>query len=771
MNMIRFLRRLCGTKRALRRGASSARRNRLLLELESSRQLEGRQLLANLSITYSATVPVQPTDYTAPISLPKFSPSLGTLTEVDLSFNASGTQDGTVTNVSDTPQSFIFDENVNLALMQGATTLIAPNLGASQTFTNLAANGVGHFGPFAPSQSASDVYTTGPNFDLFAGGPGNIALSVHTLSDQTITGGGGNIRASISTAAGGTVTVVYRYSANPVTLSGNVYEDVKGTGSLAPGDTPIPGTVLTLSDSSGAVVATTSTGADGTYSFTATTAGGPLLPGTYSIHETQPAGFLQGTNTVGTVNGVPVGQLVPVDTIGSIVLASGQASIGNNFGELLPVGISGNVYEDVKGTGSLAPGDTPIPGVGLALFNPAGQVATTTTGPDGTYAFATTASGAPLPPGTYTVVEFQPAGFLQGTNTVGTVNGVTVGMLVATDVIGGIGLFSGQHSIGNNFGEVLPVTIAGTVYDDLLHTGSLQPGDPPIPGVGLALFNPAGQVATTTTGPDGTYAFATTASGAPLPPGTYTVVEFQPAGFLQGTNTVGTVNGVTVGMLVATDVIGGIALTSSQHSIGNNFGELLPATSPSVTNVQRFGVHLQPTLVVLAFDSPLDPASAQNVANYHIFGPTNAKHPALIPIQSATYNPVANLVTLRLGERLDVHQPYQLTVTGLLGSTGAPLIGSNGLPGGSYVTTLNRSKLAGFTDIYGNFIPINHGKLYPASIASGYQLKRFVAPANLGPFAAANKATFLAATAGSPEIPPIDHRKVKKTSTSRHHHG
>jgi hypothetical protein len=182
---------------------------------------------------------------------------------------------------------------------------------------------------------------------------------------------------------------------------------------------------------------------------------------------------------------------------------------------------------------------------------------------------------------------------------------------------------------------------------------------------------------------------------------------------------------------------------------------------------ERFGVHLQPTLIVLSSDVPLNPATAQNVSNYEIVGPTTSKHPAEIKIVSATYNPTTSMVTLRLGQRLDVHETYLLAVSGVESSSGGVLVGSNGEPGTPFVATLNRSDLSGFTDIYGNFVPLDHGQLYPAAIASGYQLKPYVAPKNLGSFAAKNTATFVAATAGDPEPAPITHLKSKKLATPK----
>ena len=68
------------------------------------------------------------------------------------------------------------------------------------------------------------------------------------------------------------------------------------------------------------------TAADGTYSFTSDSSGNPLLPGTYKVTETQPAGYLQGSNTVGTVNGVSDGSLIPVDMIGNVVLTRARTA-------------------------------------------------------------------------------------------------------------------------------------------------------------------------------------------------------------------------------------------------------------------------------------------------------------------------------------------------------------------------------------------------------------------------------------------------------------
>jgi hypothetical protein len=67
---------------------------------------------------------------------------------------------------------------------------------------------------------------------------------------------------------------------------------------------------------------------DGSYFF------GGLRTGNYTITETQPAGYLQGKNSLGSLGG----------TAGNdqffIALAEGQTGVGYNFGELLPVTVT-----------------------------------------------------------------------------------------------------------------------------------------------------------------------------------------------------------------------------------------------------------------------------------------------------------------------------------------------------------------------------------------------------------------------------------------------
>ncbi len=87
-----------------------------------------------------------------------------------------------------------------------------------------------------------------------------------------------------------------------------------------------------------------------------------------------------------------------------------------------------------------------------------------------------------------------------------------------------------------------------------------------------------------------------------------------------------------------------------------------PATSagPRLIGVQRFGFHAMPTTVVLTFDQPLDPGSAEDVRNYVILDPSGHR----IRINRAVLDPTRLTVTLHPAQRISIHHPYQLIVNG-----------------------------------------------------------------------------------------------------------
>ena len=360
------------------------------------------------------------------------------------------------------------------------------------------------------------------------------------ISDITLLGGEDSVHNDFSEAL-------------PNSISGHVGNDT--TGDCENNPTPgIPNVTMQLLDSTGKVVATTTTDANGNYHFD------NVRAGTYTVNEIQPAGWLEDDDHVGSAGGVLDGP----DRVKNIVLTSNIKGVGYDFCEVLPVSIAGHVGI-ASGTddGGCADGtNPPIAGVTIQLLNSSGTViATTKTDANGNYLFDA------LPPDTYTVHEIQPAGYFEGDDHAGSQGGT----LVDVDTIGSVALFSGMHGINYNFCEVLPVSIAGHVG---IATGTDDGGcangtNPPIAGVTVQLLNSSGTViATTTTDENGNYLFDT------LPPGTYGVHEIQPAGYYEGDDHVGSAGGTIIDI----DTMGGTQLINAIHATNYNFCEVLPVS-------------------------------------------------------------------------------------------------------------------------------------------------------------------------------------------------
>jgi uncharacterized repeat protein (TIGR01451 family) len=123
----------------------------------------------------------------------------------------------------------------------------------------------------------------------------------------------------------------------------------------------------------------------------------------------------------------------------------------------------------------------------------------------------------------------------------------------------------------------------------------------------------------------------------------------------------------------------------------------MPVVAPTVTGLERFGVHYEPTHLVLTFSEPLDPVTAENLNNYLLVdagrdGRLNTRDDRVLPLASATYDPVAQTVTLTPIHLLKLRGHYGLLVNGnpggVTGQNGLLLDGdNNGSPGGDFVTT------------------------------------------------------------------------------------
>jgi uncharacterized repeat protein (TIGR01451 family) len=369
-------------------------------------------------------------------------------------------------------------------------------------------------------------------------------------------------------------------------IGGTVYVDRDRDNTLdaTPTDGRIQGVTLTLyagATCSGAPVATTTTDANGNYTFAGVTAGA-----TYTVCQTQPAGYGDGGVDPGT-NGTS--SAANAITISNLPVAG---STNNHFPERIG-SIAGSVYLDANNDGTRGGAEQGIAGVTVTLTgtdaNGNAVNRTTTTDATGNWRFDDLlAAGA----GGYTVTEQAAQPVVSGTATLngrtspGTISGAGSGTAtpVATtpSAVSAIALPAGGDSINNHFGEILPVGISGTVFVDLDNNGVQNaPGDTGLPGVTITITGTDDTGApvnrTVTTGADGTY-------GVPdLRPGTYTITEpTQPAGTSNGQTVPGSAGGTATPPATAPSAISNVVLTTpGAASTGNNFAEI--AASSAIT--------------------------------------------------------------------------------------------------------------------------------------------------------------------------------------------
>lgn len=361
---------------------------------------------------------------------------------------------------------------------------------------------------------------------------------------NTAAPGAGNTVISNIVINAGAAAANYNFGASGQGVSGSVYVDRNGNGVRDAEEPGIPGVTINLSGTAGTgqdvctlITCAVVTDAAGNYLFAS-------VPGSsgagYTLTEQAQSSpplsnYIDSTEAVGTVGGTPRGTAGD-DTFDGIVLNAGDLGLNYNFGERAG-SMTGTVYIDANDDGIRQTGEVPLAGITVtlsgttasgadictfrSLLNPA-QSCTATTAADGSYRFDD------LPAGNYTVTESQPSEYADGREgagtPAGTVDNSSFGSTAATNRISGIALSAGSTGTGYDFGE-RATTLSGRVYKDRERDGNDAGGEPGIGGVTITLRQGGTVIATTTTGPDGSYSFPN------LPAGNYTVEETQPAGY------------------------------------------------------------------------------------------------------------------------------------------------------------------------------------------------------------------------------------------------
>ncbi|EAS18536.1 hypothetical protein BBFL7_02626, partial [Flavobacteria bacterium BBFL7] len=159
----------------------------------------------------------------------------------------------------------------------------------------------------------------------------------------------------------------------PGTVEGLVYNDLNGNGTQDAGEPGIANVDVTITDSEGNVV-TTTTAADGSYSADVVAAGTASV----DLDDADlPAGFVQ---TEGTD---------PTD----VTVVGGTTVTEEDNGFNVPGTVEGLVYNDLNGNGTQDAGEPGIANVDVTITDSEGNVTTTTTAADGSYSADVVAAG------------------------------------------------------------------------------------------------------------------------------------------------------------------------------------------------------------------------------------------------------------------------------------------------------------------------------------------------------------------------------------------
>lgn len=289
----------------------------------------------------------------------------------------------------------------------------------------------------------------------------------------------------------------------PALISGAVLDDLNANGVQDANEPVVAGVVITLTGTDllgNPVIKTTTTAADGTYSFI-------VPPGTYSITETTPDGAVSTGSEAGTQGST----VVSMDVV-SVVVTSGQTSAQNDFLNYQPASISGQVRNDIDADAAFADLESGVANVSVTLWQGNTQIGTpTTTDENGFYTFTG------LKPGVYSVRATDLDGWISTADVEGA-NDNQINVTVA----------SGEDKLAQDFLDSGLGGIGDTVWLDANENALQDLNEVGISGITVVLSGADGAGlavnATTTTDANGKYNFAG------LKPGVYTVEFTLPEG-------------------------------------------------------------------------------------------------------------------------------------------------------------------------------------------------------------------------------------------------
>ncbi len=303
----------------------------------------------------------------------------------------------------------------------------------------------------------------------------NLALGTYALSEVALTGWTSTLPAGGSYSVDlGEADATDRNFGNRLTaysISGRKFNDLNNNG-VNEGEPGLPEWTIQLFQN-GNVVNTTTTALDGSYSFNG------LTPGAYRVAEVEKPGWTRTAPSEGSY---------------TIELTDADVT-DRDFGNHGVSSISGAKFFDANGNGARDSGEPGLAGWTIQLSRRGEVVNATTTGQDGSYVFRN------LQPGSYTVSEVSQEGYVQTMPQ----EGAYSVELIDEDVT------------ERDFGNKGNLSITGVKFYDANGNGVQDEDEAGLPGQEVKLVQNGQEIASVTSGQDGSYTFSN------LVPGTYEV--------------------------------------------------------------------------------------------------------------------------------------------------------------------------------------------------------------------------------------------------------
>jgi hypothetical protein len=304
----------------------------------------------------------------------------------------------------------------------------------------------------------------------------NAGSNVATDSNADVSGNLGQV----TVAAGQKVTNMDAGIYQKAEIGDKVWYDTNGDGIQQSGEAGAKGVKVTLLNEKGAVVATTTTDANGVYSFT------DLTPGKYSVKVSSVDGYLFTKQNQGSNDAVDS----DVDSTGLIsqfTLTSGQVDKTLDAGLVKTGSIGNRVWEDSNYNGVQDSGETGVDGVTVKLYDATTGAlkAATTTHDGGQYLFDGLAAG------NYKVQVTNSSGWYftkTGAGTDVTDSDIT-SISGSTGSTGSITLAAGQAITTEDAGIYRKASIGDKVWRDANHNGVQDTGEEGIGGISVSLYD------------------------------------------------------------------------------------------------------------------------------------------------------------------------------------------------------------------------------------------------------------------------------------------